>query len=233
MRFLLVSATTNSSKEETDLWKSFKEHDYYVNTQFVTNNKQGLCSVYNKFIDDVSYDTIIFAHDDIVIDSVNFIERVEKELETADVIGVAGGGDPKKSLRAIDTSKHMLWHHMVPKEEFSGIVFHPHNWVGQTVDVPSLFGPRPKEVLLLDGVFLAVNAKRLREKNIRFDEKIEGFHHYDIKFCLDCHLKGLTLKTCDINIIHKSPGLKEYTDDFMKTSKYVRDFINAGISVGI
>lgn len=220
---LIVSTTKETSKENTLLWKSLSNHshDENVDVEFVTNNSTGLCVVYNRYINE-PYDTIIFAHDDIVIDSVNFIQRINKSLEEYDVVGVAGGGNPK-SISSLFNG-HMLWHLMTNTVEQSGIVFHPHKLYN--CPVPAIFGSRPKGVIILDGLFLAINAKKIQENNIKFDENLKGFHHYDIKFCLDCYDKGLKLGTSDINIIHQSPGLQTVTNDFIESSGYVRDYLN-------
>jgi len=60
----------------------------------------------------------------------------------------------------------------------------------------------------------------------KFDENIKGFHHYDIKFSIDCKLAGLSLGTLDINIIHQSPGLDVYDDAFKDSEKYMKEFLN-------
>ena len=54
----------------------------------------------------------------------------------------------------------------------------------------TIFGDVPKDVILLDGLFLAVRTKSIALHDVRFDEQLKGFHCYDIKFCLDCHLAG-------------------------------------------
>lgn len=221
---LIVSATQLSAIQHTQLWRSLTQHfshnSPFVDYKFTTNNKDGLCQVYNRYCDD-QYDIVIFAHDDITIDSVNFLSRIEKSLETYDVVGVAGGGNPQ-SIKSLNT-QHMLWHLMTQKHEQSGIVFHPH--APYNCDVPSVFGPRPKEVILLDGLFLAVNAKKVFPK-VKFDDNLKGFHHYDIKFCLDCYNNGFKLGTTNINITHQSPGLQSVTQDFIKSSDYVRNHLN-------
>jgi hypothetical protein len=220
---LIVATTKLPSKENTPLWRSLSDHSHNenVDVEFITNNSTGLCEVYNRYINK-PYETIIFAHDDITIDSVNFISRVNKSLDEYDVVGVAGGGDAI-SINSLYAG-HMLWHIMTNTHEQSGIVFHPHKMYD--CPVPAIFGSRPKGVIILDGLFLAINAKKIQENNIKFDENLKGFHHYDIKFCLDCYDKGLKLGTSDINIIHQSPGLQTVTTDFVKSSEYVRNCLN-------
>jgi len=134
---LIVATTKLPSKENTPLWRSLSDHSHNenVDVEFITNNSTGLCEVYNRYINK-PYETIIFAHDDITIDSVNFISRVNKSLDEYDVVGVAGGGDPI-SINSLYAG-HMLWHIMTNTHEQSGIVFHPHKMYD--CPVPAIFG---------------------------------------------------------------------------------------------
>jgi hypothetical protein len=219
-KVLIASATTKKDETETHLFKSLEDHVEDIDLIIKTDNKKGLCQVYNEILDAEGdkYDAIIFCHDDVTIDSVNFVDRTLTGLQTYDVVGVAGGSKIKKNTP-------ILWHLMTDKMTHSGIVFHPHHEYKEFC-FPTTFGPRPKEVAVLDGVYLAVKPKTLFEKEIKFDENIKGFHHYDIKFSIDCKLAGLSLGTLDINIIHQSPGLDVYDDAFKDSEKYMKEFLN-------
>tara|TARA_R100000963_G_scaffold12391_1_gene9016 strand:+ start:2615 stop:3301 length:687 start_codon:yes stop_codon:yes gene_type:complete len=223
MQTIIVSATAKEFYTDTDLYKSLVHHklvDMYARPGLIdvlnikTENKEGLTSVYNNFLDKYQdKDTIIFAHDDIAIDSVNFIETVNSFLHEKEfaVAGLAGGSKIQKR-------KPFLWHLITKKDTQSGIVFHPHG----EYNYPTTFGPTPKEVAVLDGCFLAVNVKKLKEKNVRFDENIKGFHQYDMKFCIDCKKAGLRLTTMPINTIHNSPGLSNVKDKgFLECQDYI------------
>ena len=222
-KVLIASATAHKDGCKTLLGKSVNYHELTkpsgVELVFKTENKHGLCTVYNDILETYGkrYDVVIFAHDDITIDSINWVERTVQGLEKYDVVGVAGGSRVK-------TDAPVLWHLMTDQSTHSGIVFHPHPKI-RDFNIPTVFGPRPKEVAILDGVFLAVKPKTLKEKGIKFDTVIGGFHHYDIKFCIDCKLKGLKLGTLDINIIHQSPGLTKYNEHFKYSEDYVRGFL--------
>ena len=92
---------------------------------------------------------------------------------------------------------------------------------------PTVFGPTPKEVAVLDGLFLAVNVKKLQENNITFDENVNGFHQYDMKFSIDCKNAGLKLTTAPINVIHNSPGLSDIRNkDFLDAEDYILNSIS-------
>ena len=231
MDTIVVSATSKDCYNNTDLYKSLSKH-FSQDGKLVTfwgnpskfldikeSNKEGITSVYNNFLDKYKdKDTIIFVHDDVFIDSINFIDTVNDFLHNKnfDVVGLAGGS-------SIQKKKPFLWHLVTKKETQSGIVFHPHTGF----NFPTVFGPTPKEVAVLDGLFLAVNVKKLQENNITFDEKITGFHQYDMKFCIDCKKAGLRLTTVPINVIHNSPGLSNIRNkDFLEAEDYIINSIS-------
>ena len=231
MDSIIVCATSKQCYNNTDLYKSLSKH-FSQEGELVTfwnnpskfldikeSNKEGLTSVYNNFLEKYKdKDTIIFVHDDVFIDSVDFVNTVNDYLHNKNfaVVGLAGGSNIQKK-------KPFLWHLATKKETQSGIVFHPHNGV----NFPTIFGPTPKEVAVLDGLFLAVNVKKLQENNITFDENIKGFHQYDMKFSIDCKNAGLKLTTAPINVIHNSPGLSDIRNkDFLEAEDYILNSIS-------
>ena len=65
------------------------------------------------------------------------------------------------------------------------------------------FAPAPASCELLDGVFLAVNARVLRATGLSFDSRY-SFHFYDMDFCRSARQVGLSLGTWPIEMIHAS-----------------------------
>ncbi len=51
------------------------------------------------------------------------------------------------------------------------------------------------------------------------DEKIKGFHFYDLKFSIDCKKAGLRLTTALIKTIHNSHGLSKGPDEKFKQAE--------------
>ena len=208
-KVLIVSATQKEDYTDTLLYKSLEDLKYDGYVRFYNNNTKGLCELYNEHLDSDLWDCIIFAHDDVYIDSCNFVEKIYKGFEKFDVCGLAGGSRLK-------IKKPLLWHLMTDRSTWSGVVSHAN---GDSF-MPTIFGEIGKRVILLDGLFLAVQPKKLKEKSVRFDENIKGFHHYDLKFSVDCFQAGLTLGTVPVHVVHSSPGLSEYTDDFKESEQY-------------
>jgi len=67
------------------------------------------------------------------------------------------------------------------------------------------FGPTPASVNLLDGVFIAARADRLKESAVRFDPRFK-YHFYDLDFCRQCEAAGLSMGTWPIALTHGSYG---------------------------
>jgi len=220
MKTLIAVATkhSNSGFTRTKLSQSLTYHENNTITTFdlepTYKNTDGLCSVYNDYLSSNNlkkYDCILFVHDDVFIDSINFLKQIRTQFQQGfDVVGLAGGS--KLRVR-----KPCLWHLMCNPTSLSGIVSH---YTKATEYAPTIFGPTPREVILLDGLFFAVRTKSIVQQKIRFDNNLKGFHHYDLKFCLDCHLAGLRLTTAPIHVIHESPGLLNHTEEYSKSEDY-------------
>jgi len=210
---LVVCATQKEDYTDTFLYKSLDDLKYDGYVRFYNNNKKGLCELYNENIDD-KWDCVIFAHDDVYIDSSSFVEKVFNGFKEFDVCGLAGGSRLK-------VKKPLLWHLMTDKNSWSGVVSHKH---GDNY-IPTTFGEIGKKVILLDGLFLAIQPKKLIEKNVTFDENIKGFHHYDLKFSVDCFQAGIKLGTVPVHVIHSSPGLTKFTDEYNESEQYFYEYL--------
>jgi GT2 family glycosyltransferase len=180
------------------------------------NNKDiGLSKFYNSVINNQEndkYEAIICCHDDISLRFANLTAAAKDSLINYDVVGVAGGVNPKIVERN-------LWHWMVQRDEYRGIAAHGDKLENMYV---TSFGNTPANVQVLDGVFLMFRPKRLRESNARFDESFI-WHHYDIDFSLTCNKQGVKLGVWPILIYHQSPGLRDINDPkWVKSNDYFK-----------
>lgn len=167
-----------------------------INYEVVYNNKLGLPEVYNQFLVEENRDkNILFVHDDVNIQDAFLQEKLEIAFETADIIGLAGA-------KFIKTTSPALWHLMSDRTTWSGAV--AHLYPDETIGMSS-FGPMPKRVLVLDGLFLAVNTEKILDAGLKFSEEFE-FHFYDLDFCLTANQLRLKLSTCPIWVIHSGLG---------------------------
>lgn len=198
---------TRGSKEETDLYHSLRKlgADRF---HFFEDNRSGLSHCYNSVLDEklAGDGVIIFVHDDVVLGDLYIREKLAgafDELGYA-IAGLAGTSDFKISPYLNPTT----WM-QPPLEACSGAV--EHQPAGQPASMEA-YGPVPKRCVVLDGLFLAVDLKKLG--SLRFDEQFP-FHFYDLDFCLTAHRAGLALGTVNIYVTHRSHGNRR-SDEFKK-----------------
>ena len=211
-RIIMVSATKERDYKNTLLYKCGA-----TPSTFIANNEKSLAQIYNAYIQkDYKDNILVMCHDDLTIDDIRLEEKINEALEKYDVVGLAGTTGP------LNIKPPALWHIMGgPRENFRGSVAH---YANDTQCYSTSFGLTPDRVLLIDGLFMAVKVQTLLDKGIKFDESNPArFHFYDLDFCLQCNQAGLKIGVWPIWCIHKSPGLREYTPEFLKGQEW---FIN-------
>jgi len=219
MKTVLVVASKKDKAEDTLIYQSLvplKSIGQKFTVHFFLNNTRGLSEVYNeashKILDsekDSNTDCILFVHDDVYIDDAFIFDKIEDGFSVYDIVGVAGAKKPKIKEPA-------LWHLMTNREDWRGFAAHfaPNM---ETIGMTS-FGISPDAVDILDGVLLAINVKKTKAVNWKFNENYK-FHHYDIASTLDALKKGLVCGVLPIHIIHKSPGLEDINDSHFQQSQ--------------
>jgi hypothetical protein len=174
------------------------------------NNREGLAKVYNGFLDQAikeNFEYIIIVHDDVWLEH-DPRHKLEELFREFDVVGVAG-------CSRAEIKSPALWH-LMGQGYLHGAVAHKH----EDKKYMTSFGPYPHRVVMIDGVFMALNRKAI--ETVRFDENCPSkFHFYDILMSLDSHNKGLKIGVGDVMITHESPGLREFTDDWKSGEKYM------------
>jgi hypothetical protein len=162
-------------------------------------NKLGLPLLYNRFLTEEHRDDLaVFVHDDLWLDDFFFADRIRAGLEAFDVIGLAGNRRLVPGAAAWHVkNEQMEW----DAEWISGAVCHGKQPLGQ----PSIYGPTPAPVQLLDGVLLAVRVSKLLDAGVRFDERF-SFHFYDLDFSRQANSASLKVGTWPIAVTHVSGG---------------------------
>ena len=138
----------------------------------VNNGEKNLSQVYNEIINESIFDIVVLCHDDIYFDTNNWSSKLLKHFEKTDygIIGMAGTTDMPKS--------GMWWE---DRSKMYGIVNHESGGKKWESKYSDSLGNDIKEVVVVDGVFIAINKKKISRN---FDESVGGFHMYDINFCL-------------------------------------------------
>lgn len=225
-RIQIVSATKHDQITDTILAKCLKKYCHdgdrslptadAISYSIKTNNRDSLAKVYNKEIENPynKNKILVFVHDDVIIEELFLMEKLNEAMEQFDIVGLAGIKAP------ITIKEPCLWHLMGPPSQYSGFVTH---FVEQDLNkrFSTSFGASPERVILLDGLFLAINTEKILEKGVRFDENSPArFHFYDIDFCLTSNKMKLKNGTWPIFVTHRSHGLKSADNEFMLGQKW-------------
>lgn len=168
------------------------------------NEVKGLPEIYNEWLDEAGEDDfLLFVHDDVFIHDWFLFNRLRDAFEHFDVVGLAGNASPDLSqpswaLRFSDDLAGEGWQDM---STMSGAVGHG----DPSRPNVTVYGPTPRPCELLDGLFLAVNVRSVREAGVAFDEQFT-FHCYDMDFCRSASAAGLRIGTWPIAVTHSSGG---------------------------
>lgn len=166
------------------------------------NNKTSLSAIYNSAIEQFSDESciLVFAHDDLHILDFYWIHSVFNGLHHFGIVGCAGNMSrvpfqPSWCFKNIEFEWDSL-------ENLSGIVGHGKTFPPEGLEV---YGPPFQQVKLLDGLFLATFSDTLKKSKLRFDERFD-FHFYDIDFCRQAEMAGITMGTIPLSLVHESAG---------------------------
>jgi len=154
-----------------------------------------LCAGYNRGVRAARGDYLVFCHDDIEILAPDFAARLKANLQTSDIVGVAG-----TTLLCGLTWVDAGWPHI------HGMVALPPNALCCELLIFDARSRAVSGIQALDGLFFAVRREVM--ENLSFDEQLfDGFHFYDLDFTYRAHLAGFTLTVCsDLLLAHHSRG---------------------------
>ena len=160
---------------------------------------QSLTATYNRGLREAKSDVVVFVHDDVRFDTPNWGRKLLAELSSTrfGILGVAGTTD---LIVEPDGTVASWWQWQARRV---GRVTHER--AGRRDETPySNSFSQPVPVVCVDGVFIAVHRKRI---SAPFDERLSGFHFYDISFCLANHSRGVPVGVSfSCRLTHYSPG---------------------------
>lgn len=196
---ILIFVPTNGKDEEA-IREKYIDRVGCDASVIVFNNKQGigLTKLYNRVLDSLrsSENTIIvYAHDDLDLFTRNWGKKLLDTFNSTDyaILGVAGN--------EVFTNTCKWWSYQPAAH--GAVMQHD----GDRVWIPNLKNEDDDgvdEVLVVDGLFIAVDPSRVRS---RFDESFDKFHFYDITFCLDNVMKGAKIGVANwMHLAHDSVG---------------------------
>jgi GT2 family glycosyltransferase len=158
------------------------------------NRGESLTTFYNKGLKESTNNIVVFCHDDIVFNTKNWGKKLIKSFTQGHgILGVAGTTHMSDTGRWWDDNTKML-----------GQVRHTNEGKYWDSKYSNNFGDKIMDSILVDGLFFAVNKEVIKEE---FSDDVEGFHFYEIDFCIKNHLKDVKVGVMsNISITHKSVG---------------------------
>jgi hypothetical protein len=193
----VVYCTRNSNPEHKEhLIKSSGLHKHLEVIEII-NNGEDLTKSYNKGLKKSKNDIVIFCHDDIIIETKNWGQKLIKLFERNQEYGVIGVAGTKNM-----PVSGQWWE---DRSKMYGRVAHTHEgktWLSTYSDD---LGQNIEEAVIVDGLFFAIDKTKIKTK---FNESVKGFHFYEITFCFENFLKGVKIGvTTMIRVNHMSIGM--------------------------
>jgi len=163
----------------------------------IVNNGESLTKAYNRGLKQATNNIVVFCHDDITIETKQWGHKLLKQFSKNPEYGIIGVAGTK-----FMSTSGQWWE---DKKKMYGRVQHTHEGKTWLSSYSCDLGQDLEEVIVLDGVFFAVDKSKLKSE---FNETVEGFHFYEITFCFENYLKGVKLGVSTlIRINHKSIGM--------------------------
>jgi hypothetical protein len=195
-----VSVVISTKKIDENYREHVRKMFSQPNTEILMYENDGqmsLTKVYNKGLKESVNDIVVFMHDDLILETSNMTPKINKLFEKHPEYGIIGiaGTDKLTSGRWWDNRENMF-----------GVVGHIHEGKRHVNHYSKgVFNDVLKDVVIVDGLFFMVRKSLLKKE---FNEQFEGFHFYDISFCVENYLEsvkvGLTTK---IGVTHMSVGM--------------------------
>ena len=195
----IVSVVISTRKIDESYVSHVKKMFSHPKTQILIYENDGeksLTQIYNMGLKESENDIVVFMHDDLILETTNITPKIVKMLEKHPEYGIIGIAGTDK------LTSGMWWQN---RDNMFGVVGHLHQGKRHVNRYSKgVFNDVLKDVVVVDGLFFIVHKNRIKKE---FNEEFEGFHFYDISFCVENYLDGVKvgLKT-KFEVTHKSIG---------------------------
>ena len=196
----VVSVVISTRKIDSTYYDHVKRMFSHPNTEILMYENDGqmsLTQIYNKGLKESVNDIVVFMHDDLILETSNMTPKIVKLFEKHPDYGIIGiaGTDKLTSGRWWDNRENMF-----------GVVGHIHEGKRHVNHYSKgVFNDVLKDVVIVDGLFFMVRKSLLKKE---FNEQFEGFHFYDISFCVENQFEGVKIGlTTKFGVTHKSVGM--------------------------
>ena len=176
--------------------KMFSQPDTEI-LMYENDGQMSLTQVYNKGLKESVNDIVVFMHDDLILETSNMTPKIVKLFEKHPDYGIIGIAGTDK------LTSGMWWQN---RENMFGVVGHIHEGKRHVNHYSKgVFNDVLKDVVIVDGLFFMVRKSLLKKE---FNEQFEGFHFYDISFCVENQFEGVKIGlTTKFGVTHKSVGI--------------------------
>ena len=163
---------------------------------YENNGDKSLTEIYNEVLKTAKNDINVFCHDDLIFDTPYWGRKLVKHFKRNPDYGIIGIAGTNNLING-------RWWSL--RESMHGIVNHTDGNRKWTSMFSQPQGNKIKQMVILDGLFFAVDKTKIKHG---FDEDFNGFHFYDLSFCIPNHLDGVKIGVItDIMITHLSVGM--------------------------
>ena len=196
----VVSVVISTRKIDSTYYDHIKRMFSHPNTEILMYENDGqmsLTQVYNKGLKESVNDIVVFMHDDLILETSNMTPKIVKLFEKHPEYGIIGIAGTDK------LTSGMWWQN---RENMFGVVGHIHEGKRHVNHYSKgVFNDVLKDVVIVDGLFFIVRKSLLKKE---FNEQFEGFHFYDISFCVENQFEGVKIGlTTKFGVTHKSVGI--------------------------
>ena len=196
----MVSVVISTRKIDSTYYDHVKRMFSHPNTEILMYENDGemsLTQVYNKGLKESVNDIVVFMHDDLILETSNMTPKIVKLFEKHPEYGIIGIAGTDK------LTSGMWWQN---RENMFGVVGHIHEGKRHVNHYSKgVFNDVLKDVVIVDGLFFIVRKSLLKKE---FNEQFEGFHFYDISFCVENQFEGVKIGlTTKFGVTHKSVGI--------------------------
>jgi len=185
--------------------------------QYINNGEYSLTEIYNKALKETTNDIVVFCHDDIILETKNWGNKILNHFKRNPNYGIIGKAGTKYM-----PSSGRWWDYGMT--EVVGQVYHQNEGKKWLSKYNESFGNKIEDTIIVDGLFFVVNKNNIVKD---FDEDIKGFHFYEIDFCFNNFLNGVKVGVIsDISVTHLSIGQtnQQWEDNRVQfVEKYIKN----------
>jgi len=195
-----ISVVISTRKIDDEYVKHVERMFSHPKTEILVYENDGemsLTQVYNKGLKESVNDIVVFMHDDLILETSNMTPKIVKLFEKHPEYGIIGIAGTDK------LTSGMWWQN---RENMFGVVGHINEGKRHVNHYSKgVFNDVLKDVVIVDGLFFMVRKSLIKKE---FNEQFEGFHFYDISFCVENYLEGVKIGlTTKFGVTHKSIGM--------------------------